>query len=139
MRENYEFPNVDKSDLIYEDEDLTLEITENSYWEGIAEQMIEKGLEKTVLKKPTLTKKHKKKRKRSVPDIRYKSFYEEARKLNFSLDMGKDTEPKIELIMKYFPGRFGDKGRNPVCNMGMLSVGNLFNNLFDYSKERINQ
>jgi len=59
MRENYEFPNVDKSDLIYEDEDLTLEITENSYWEGIAEQMIEKGLEKTVLKKPTLTKKHK--------------------------------------------------------------------------------
>lgn len=141
MGKNYEFPDVSESDLIYENEDSTPEITENSYWQGIAEQMIKKGLERKVLKKPALTKKHKKKRKkkreRIVPDITYEHFHGEA--IRLSRDRGADTEDKRILMMKYFPEKFGEEGEIPACNMGYMSVWNTFNNLVDYAKERINQ
>jgi hypothetical protein len=78
-----------------------------------------------------------KKRKRTVPNIRYKNFYEEASFL--SLDLGKDTDSKKELLIKYFPGRFGDKGRNPVQNMDFLNVGSLFKKIIYYTENRIKQ
>ncbi len=96
---------------------------EENYWKRRNDQ----GLEKVV----------KQKRRRTVPDIRYQKFYDEANEL--SSNIGRDSDKKTELLIKYFPGRFGDKGRNPVNSMDYLKVGNLFNKLVDYSQKRIQQ
>lgn len=110
------------------EEKIEREIAEKIYFQKIAEEIIkERGLEKVV----------KQKRKRTVPDIRYKRFYDEANEL--SSNIGRDSDKKTELLIKYFPGRFGDKGRNPVNKMDYLKVGGLFNKLVNYSQERINQ
>ena len=87
-------------------------------------------LEESVSKTP-------KKRKRTVPDSVYKEFYKEAGYL--SSNIGEDTDMKRHFLIKYFPMRFGDEGRNPVHDMNFLSVGNLFNNMVDYTQERIKQ
>lgn len=86
-----------------------------------------------------IVKKNIKKRKRIVSDSIYKSFYNEVFKLNLTLDIGANTDKKIELLIKYFPGRFGDKGRSPVYKMEPLSVGALFRKMFNYSGKRINE
>ena len=77
------------------------------------------------------------KRKRSVPNSTYEKFYQNSSRL--SLNIGENSDIKRELLIKYFPGRFGDEGRNPVCDMNYLSVGKLFRKVVEYSKERINQ
>ncbi len=110
------------------EEKIEREMAEKIYFQKIADQMIkENRLEKVV----------KQKRKRTVPDIRYQKFYNEANKL--SSNIGGDSDKKTELLIKYFPGRFGDKGRNPVNKMNYLKADSLFNKLVDYSQERINQ
>lgn len=78
-----------------------------------------------------------KKRKRTVPDITYKKYYEEAGYL--SSNIGEDTDMKRHFLIKYFPGRFGDEGRNPVHDMDFLSVGGLHNKIVFYAEKRINQ
>ena len=95
---------------------------------------IQRGLEKSVVEK---SQKKGIKRKRSVPNKRYENFYDEGGRLN--LNIGACSDEKNELLIKYFPGRFGDKGRQPVCNMDYLSVGALFNKLVKYAESRINQ
>jgi len=111
-----------------EEERIERDIAEEIYFQKIADQMIkENRLEKVV----------KQKRKRTVPDIRYQKFYNEANKL--SLNIGGDSDKKTELLIKYFPGRFGDNGRNPVNNIDYLKVGALFKKLVDYSRERKEQ
>jgi len=77
------------------------------------------------------------KRKRTIPDVTYKKFYEESR--DFSFDIGSSTDEKRRLLIKYFPGRFGDEGRTPVCDIDYLRVGSLFNKMVNYSLKRINQ
>jgi hypothetical protein len=121
MREYGENPDPNE-------EKIEREVAEKIYFQKIVNQMIkENGLEKVV----------KQKRKRTVPDIRYQKFYNEANEL--SSNIGRDSDKKTELLIKYFPGRFGDKGRNPVSNMDYLKVGSLFNKLVNYSRERIEQ
>ncbi len=111
-----------------DEEKIEREMAEKIYFQKIASKIIkENRLEKVV----------KQKRKRTIPDIRYQKFYDEANEL--SSNIGRDSDEKTELLVKYFPGRFGDKGRNPVNNMNYLKVGSLFNKLVNYSQERINQ
>ena len=91
----------------------------------------EKNLEKLVF---NLSKKTKKKRKRSVPNKRYGLFYSEASDL--SCNIGSQSDDKRELMIKYFPRRFGDKGTTPVCKLDYLQIGSLFNQMVSYSEKR---
>ena len=89
------------------------------------------NLEKSVKQKIKI------KRKRSTPDNTYKKFYQDSSRL--SLNIGETLDKKRELLIKYFPRRFGDEGRTPVYNMNCFSIGKLFIKIIEYSKERINQ
>ena len=77
----------------------------------------------------------KQKRKRITPDSTYEEFYQKSSSL--SLNIGVNSDKKRELLIKYFPGRFGDEGRIPVYNMNYPSVGRLFVKMMEYTKERI--
>ncbi len=97
------------------------------------EMLLERGsLEKIVDE----SKKDFKQRKRTVSDTQYRKFYQEVLDLNLSLNIGFNPDKKAELLARYFPGRFGDKGRNPVCNMEALKIGNLFKKVVYYSQRR---
>lgn len=98
----------------------------------VEDNLIQGSLEKSVSKESKS-----KPRKRTVSNKTYERFYNEASGLN--LNIGLDTDKKYELLARYFPGRFGDKGRTTVCNMDYLSVGALFRKMFNYSEKRVNE
>jgi len=75
--------------------------------------------------------------KRTVPDSTYQNFLQEAGPL--SSRISEQTGSKAALLAKYFPVRFGKKGRNEVDSMGSLGVGDLFNKMVNYSQRRLNQ
>ena len=91
----------------------------------------QRGLEKAIIGEK------KRIRKRSVPNKRYKDFYDEGGKLISNI--GASSDNKMGLLIKYFPGRFGDRGRQPVCEMNYLSADALFNKIMGYAESRINQ
>jgi hypothetical protein len=76
-------------------------------------------------------------RKRTVPDYVYENFHNEAGKLKMSL--GEDVVEKEMLLKKYFPKRFGNSGKDPVCNKEIYKIGSLFKKIVEYSEKRIKQ
>lgn len=58
---------------------------------------------------------------------RYVSFLEESAGVNSS--PFADREVKQRLLVKYFPGRFGDEGQQPIREYGAGQIGFLYRNV----------
>lgn len=67
---------------------------------------------------------------------KYQGFFEEARQLNVS-DFSVSADRKAEILAKYFPGRFGDNGKQPLSRYDSTQIGSLFNTMFNYAKKTV--
>lgn len=72
--------------------------------------------------------------KRRTKTSKYGLFYEEGRFL-----MKANTNVERTLLRKYFPGRFGDKGKQPLRKMGDSQVRKVFEKILKYSEKLIQQ
>jgi len=68
-------------------------------------------------------------RKRSVSDVKYREFHEEADKL--STNLLSDTDTKMNLLETYFPVK------GYARNMTPRQIGKKFENVLNYTKRRI--
>ena len=62
----------------------------------------------------------------------YRQFYNEG--INFSEDVERDADGKRNLLMKYFPRRFGKDGNQPLKNKMGVQIGAIFSRLMRYSE-----
>jgi len=69
---------------------------------------------------------------------KYKNFYRKGKFLNVR-DFQKDAAFKGELLEKYFPGRFGNHGEQPIRFKTNAQKGFLFRILMEYAEKRTNQ
>lgn len=69
---------------------------------------------------------------------KYKSFYKKGKFLDMK-DFQKDVELKAELLENYFPGRFGENGKQPIRFKTDAQKGFLFKMLMEYAEKRANQ
>lgn len=65
----------------------------------------------------------------------YKEFYKEGAGLSTSFD--RDAQRKKELLIKYFPYRFGQGGKQDLRARGYdnLQIGSIFSYLINYAKK----
>jgi len=66
---------------------------------------------------------------------KYSNFYREGIVLNEN-DFRADIDEKKRLLLKFFPRRFGDEGKQPIADMEEAKAGRLFNHMIDYSKKK---
>jgi len=69
---------------------------------------------------------------------KYSQFYQEG-EIYRTGDFAKDASAKEALLLKYFPRRFGTKGKQSIERLTEIQKGALFKKLMDYSKEKILQ
>jgi hypothetical protein len=94
---------------------------EDLYEQGAAEESYLKSLK--IEKKDNFTK--------------YSGFYNAGIILN-EKDLRLDIDEKKRLLLKYFPGRFGNRGKEPIADMEDAKAGRLFQHMIDYAKKRTN-
>ncbi len=63
----------------------------------------------------------------------YKRFYEEGAGLSSSFE--RDAETKKKLLIKYFPLRFGPGGKQDLRKYEAISIGAIFNHLYNAAKK----
>ena len=98
------------------------------YDQGARPEFDLSGLEEAVDEKQL---KELKPRKRSVSDLTYRQFYDEASGL--STNPWGDTEAKMTLLIEYFPNK-GDTE-----NMTPRQIGSKFAGMLKYAKRRIKE
>lgn len=62
----------------------------------------------------------------------YRRFYEEGAGLSSTFD--KDVETKKKILIKYFPLKFGEGGKQDLRKYEPISIGAIFNYLYNYAK-----
>jgi len=72
-------------------------------------------------------------KKQGAHYLRYHNFYREAK--HISLNNFSQTDDKKELLIKYFPKRFGNKGNQPIQNKRAPRVGKIFQHLVDSAEQ----
>lgn len=77
-------------------------------------------------------------RKKTLPDSVYLDFLQETGDFNLN-DFERICEDKRELLIKYFPYRFGSTGKTPVWEMDDKSVSALFKRMGLYARGRVEQ
>ncbi len=75
----------------------------------------------------------KKARKRHVNPLTYLKFYSNGIKLGTNI--GKNDKEKRNLLLQYFPGQFGDNGREPLKNKDAVYVCAKFNHVMNSARK----
>lgn len=71
-----------------------------------------------------------------IASDKHQRFYEEVNAAGVNItDLTAQADIKEKLILKYYPGRFGENGSQPISNYDPARVGSLFQNLFKYAKK----
>ncbi len=79
-------------------------------------------------------------KKRTLPTILYKEFYDEVNKISFNKNFSADWGEKTELLTKYFSGtRIVKNLNNFIKEKNYVKIGALFNKLVNYSQKRVQQ
>jgi len=65
----------------------------------------------------------------------YRQFHRDGAGLSTSFD--RDVERKKELLIKYFPLRFGEGGNQDLSNYEPISIGSIFSSLLTYSRKYV--
>ncbi len=89
------------------------------------------SIKRDIQKSENLIKsgKPRKQRARYVPEVRYNNFLKEADSF-YNTELSDYAEEKKRLLIKYFPSRFGEKGKQPIRGYDAAKVGSVFNKVF---------
>ncbi len=65
----------------------------------------------------------------------YRRFYRDSAGLSTSFE--KDAQKKKELLIKYFPKRFGEGGSQDLRNYEPMKIGAIFSYLLTYARKYV--
>lgn len=100
------------------------------------ELLYEQGKAQSLYKQKTMKLKKPKRKKSRLEKITEKEFLRKGSRLNLQ-DYASQANYKRELLMEYFPNKFGPKGSQPIKDYALASVGFLFKRVYNsYNKRK---